>query len=68
MKNQKPDIKRCCASCEHKEIDENGKRTCRLKAMRVERRYRCPRWQMTEGLEQLQARFEKNNVARATNY
>lgn len=47
-------IKRCCASCEHKEIDENGKRTCRLKAMRVERRYRCKEWQLSEGLRKWQ--------------
>ena len=68
MNANKLKIKRCCASCRHKQIDENGKRTCRLIAIRVERRYRCPRWQMTEGLERLQARFEKNNVASATNY
>ena len=43
-------IKRCCASCQHKEIDDEGTRICIMMQLKVEKRFRCPRWKLSDQL------------------
>lgn len=43
-------IKRCCASCQHKEIDDEGTRICITMQLKVEKRFRCPRWKLSDQL------------------
>ncbi|MCR5242430.1 MAG: hypothetical protein K6D61_06120 [Prevotella sp.] len=43
-------VKKCCASCQFKEIDEEGNRICsRMQLMRGQHD-KCPLWVMSEGL------------------
>lgn len=44
-------VKKCCASCASKDILENGTRQCTRLQLIVEARYRCKKWQMSEGLK-----------------
>ena len=44
-------VKRCCASCLHKEITNEGARVCALMELKVEQMFRCKKWQMSKGLE-----------------
>lgn len=44
-------VKRCCASCEHKDIDSEGTRICQLMQLKVQQRFRCKQWQMSKGLQ-----------------
>jgi hypothetical protein len=43
-------VKRCCASCQHKCIKNDGTRFCALKMMVVEQKYKCRQWQMSNGM------------------
>jgi len=43
-------VKRCCASCQHKCIDINAIRVCASMMLKVEQKFKCNRWQMSEGL------------------
>ena len=43
-------IKKCCASCQHKCIEKDGTRFCALKMMVVEQKFKCKRWQMSDGM------------------
>ena len=38
-------VKKWCASCEHREVDEEGTRICGLM------QFVCPRWQLSSGLQ-----------------
>ena len=54
MKNRHGiEIKECCASCLHKEIQLDGTRVCKLMNMVMESGYRCIQWQMSEELRTL---------------
>ena len=44
-------VKRCCASCQHKCIKNDGTRFCALKMMMVEQKFKCKQWQMSDGLK-----------------
>ena len=44
-------VKRCCASCQHKCIGEDGTRVCALTMLIVEQKFKCRKWQMSEGLK-----------------
>jgi len=44
-------VKRCCASCQHKCIKNDGSRFCALKRMMVEQKFRCKQWEMSDGLK-----------------
>ena len=44
-------VKRCCASCQHKCVENNGTRFCALKMMVVEQKFKCKQWQMSDGLK-----------------
>ena len=44
-------VKRCCASCQHKEVEADGTRTCKLKQETVSQKSRCKHWEMSDGLK-----------------
>ena len=44
-------VKRCCASCQHKEITNEGARGCALMKLKVEQMFECQQWQMSDGLK-----------------
>ena len=46
-------VKRCCASCRHKCLDDFASRKCELTGQRVRGGYKCDDWQMSEQLEML---------------
>ena len=43
-------VKRCCASCQHKCVENDGTRFCALKMMVVEQKFKCKQWQMSDGM------------------
>ena len=44
-------VKKCCASCLHKELDEDGNRFCmKMPQLKVHKRFVCPMWEMSVGL------------------
>ena len=46
-------VKRCCASCRHREVWRNGQRVCAVNREFVQPKFRCRKWQMAGGLERL---------------
>ena len=44
------EIKRCCASCQHKWIDYDGTRLCTSMGLKVQHKFKCSHWKMAEGL------------------
>ena len=44
-------VKKWCASCQHKEVDNDGTRVCQLMQLKVAPAFVCPRWQMSDGLQ-----------------
>lgn len=44
-------VKRCCASCQHKCIEADGTRVCLLTNNKVEQRFKCKQWQMSDGMK-----------------
>ena len=44
------EIKCCCASCDHKEIDYEGERTCKLMGLKVQQTFKCCKWQISYGM------------------
>ena len=44
-------VRRCCASCQWKEIEADGTRVCRLMKQIVDQKSRCKKWQMSDGLK-----------------
>ena len=52
MRNQHGiEIRKCCASCQHKCMDTDGRRICGLMQIVVEQRFDCPKWELAEGLQ-----------------
>ena len=43
-------VKRCCASCEHKCIDKGGARVCAQMMIKVEQKFKCKQWLMSDGM------------------
>lgn len=43
-------VKKCCASCQLKDINEEGNRICTCMELIVDKDFRCPLWQMSDGL------------------
>ena len=43
-------VKKCCASCRFKEIQDDGTRVCTKMQLIVAQRDKCKQWQMSEGL------------------
>ena len=44
-------VKRCCASCQHKCIEINGTRICALTMQKVQQKYKCKQWEMSDGMK-----------------
>ena len=44
-------VKRCCASCQHKCVDGEGKRICAQMMLKVQQKFKCKQWQMSDGLQ-----------------
>ena len=44
-------IKKCCASCQHKCIESDGTRFCAQMLIKVEQKFKCKQWQMSDGLK-----------------
>jgi len=44
-------VKRCCASCQHKCIDSEGTRVCAQMMIKVEQKFKCKQWQMSDGMK-----------------
>ena len=42
-------VKKCCASCQHKCTDTDGRRICGLMQIVVEQKFDCPKWELAEG-------------------
>ena len=47
---KKTKIKECCASCQHKKVENDGSRVCQLMQIVVKQQMKCPKWDMAEGL------------------
>ena len=45
-------IKKCCASCQHKGIENDGTRICQLMQLKVQQKFKCPKWQPAESFAQ----------------
>ena len=44
-------VKRCCASCGHKCIETDGTRVCAQMMLKVEQKFKCKQWEMSDGLK-----------------
>ena len=51
VNNYHVEVRRWCASCQHKEILNDGTRICQLTNMDVPQSKVCPQWQMSDGLK-----------------
>ena len=43
-------VKKWCASCRHKDVENDGTRFCQLMQLKVAQAFVCPKWQMSDGL------------------
>ena len=55
-------IKKCCASCQHKYVENDGARVCAQMMLKVQPRFKCKQWQMSEGL--MKAGMQNGGVVR----
>ena len=44
-------VKKCCASCQHRGIDNEGTRVCALMNIVVKPNFCCTNWNLREGLD-----------------
>lgn len=44
-------VKRICASCQHREILDDGTRICATMQLKVKQKFVCPKWEMSDGLK-----------------
>ncbi len=44
-------VKKCCASCQHKCIESDGTRVCAKMMLKVQQKFRCKQWLMSDGLK-----------------
>ena len=44
-------VKRCCASCQHKCIESDDTRVCALMMLKVQQKFKCKKWQMSDGMK-----------------
>ena len=43
-------VKKCCASCGLKEVDNDGNRICTGMQLKVSQKFVCPKWRMSYAL------------------
>lgn len=48
MQKEKVMVKQCCASCQHREILEDGTRLCKQMQLYVKRKYVCSKWKKSK--------------------
>lgn len=41
-------VRKMCASCHHKTVDIEGERICELMQQKVQQRFKCRKWQMSD--------------------
>ena len=44
-------VNKMCASCKHKECMSDGARVCQKMGLKVEQRFKCKQWLMSDGLK-----------------
>ena len=44
-------VKRMCASCQHKCIQKDGTRFCANMMLKVEQKFVCNQWEMSDGMK-----------------
>ena len=44
-------VKRCCVSCQHKCIESDGTRVCAQMMIKVEQKFKCKQWLMSDGMK-----------------
>ena len=44
-------VNKMCGSCKHKECMSDGSRVCQKMGLKVEQRYLCRQWEMSDGLK-----------------
>ena len=44
-------VKKMCASCAMKEVENDGERTCKKMELKVRQQFLCCHWQMSDGLK-----------------
>ena len=44
-------VRKCCASCQHREIQDDGTRICTMMQLKVKRKFVCQKWEMSDGLK-----------------
>ena len=45
-------VKKCCASCGFREVDDDGVRICTETQERVGKTDLCPKWKLSKGMQQ----------------
>ena len=43
-------VKKMCASCQFKEVENDGERVCKKMQLKVRQQFVCCHWQMADGL------------------
>ena len=51
INNHRVRVKKWCASCEHRDVDEEGFRVCRKMQLKVQQKFICSCWQLSSGLQ-----------------
>ena len=46
-------VKKICASCQHKDVENNGTRVCTKMLLKVPQDMVCQQWQMSDGLKKV---------------
>ena len=44
-------VKKWCASCQHREVQNDGTRICSKVGLIVEQKFKCSQWEMSDGLK-----------------
>ena len=44
-------VKKMCASCQFKEVENDGERVCKKMKLKVRQQFCCCHWQMSDGLK-----------------
>ena len=52
-------VKKCCASCLHKCVNNDGTRVCERTQLIVEQHFKCKLWEMSDGLKNVRRRQGK---------
>ena len=55
-------VRKWCASCQHKEVENDGTRICSMVGLIVEQKFKCQHWEMADGLKA--AGLQKGAVVR----